>query len=89
MEFNNLKYSKKHDTYRTLVNVYNYDKNRIDVFIRSDYKIVVTDDKIEEIIEIPERIKIESVQCDFIDDNKTILMLELKLKDLDINVKWK
>lgn len=89
MEFNQFKYSVKHDTYRTLVNVYNFLREDLDVYLRSDYKIVVTDyGDNEEIIVVPERVKIKEVKCHFVDDKDTILMIELKLKDLDIEVKW-
>ena len=88
MEFNNFKYSKKHDTFRTLVNVYNFDASNLDVHIRSDYKVVISDNLIEDTIDIPERVKLKEVKCHFVDDNKTILMVELILKDLEINVNW-
>ena len=90
MEYNNFKYSKKHDTYRALINVYNFNKESLEVYLRSDYKIVITDNKDEEdLIIVPERIKIEKVICHFVNDDKTILMIELKLKDLDISIDWK
>ncbi len=90
MEFNNFKYSEKYDTFRTLVNVYKFDKKELDVYLRSDYKIVVTDHKEnEEIIVIPERVKIQSVVCHYVNNEQTIVMIELKLKDLGITVKWK
>ena len=86
MEFNQFKYSKKHDTYRTLVNVYNFKREDLEVFVRSDYKIVVTDYLSEEIIVVPERIKIQKIICHFVNKEETILMIELKLKDLEIEV---
>ncbi len=88
MEFSIFKYSKKHDTYRSLVNVFNFNKDDLDIYLRSDYKIVVTDYDEEEIIIVPERIKIQEVGCHYVNDEKTILMIELKLKDLDIPVNW-
>jgi len=89
MDFNNFKYSKKHDTFRTLINVYNFNKEQIEVYVRSDYKIIVTDDTLEEILDIPNRIKLSSILCHYVDNNKTLLMIELKLKDLEITVNWK
>tara|TARA_Y100000389_G_scaffold19791_1_gene17116 strand:- start:6222 stop:6491 length:270 start_codon:yes stop_codon:yes gene_type:complete len=86
MEFNQFKYSKKHDTYRTLVNVYNFKREDLEVYVRSDYKIVVTDYLSEEIIIVPERVKIEKIICHFVNKEETILMIELKLKDLEIEV---
>jgi hypothetical protein len=88
MEFNQFRYNKKHDTFRTLVNVYNFNKDEIDVYIRSDYKVVVSDNQIEDIVDIPERVKLESVKCHYVDDQKTLLMIELRLKDLDVNIIW-
>lgn len=92
MEFNSFKYSEKHDTYRCLVNIYNFSREDLDVYLRSDYKIVVTDYKTkptEEIIIVPERVKIQEVICHFVNQEETILMIELKLKDLEIPVNWK
>ena len=90
MEYNLFRYNKKHDTYRALVNVYNFNREDLDVYLRADYKIVISDYKIEDdIIVIPERIKIQEVICHFVDDNESILMIELKLKDLGIEVNWK
>jgi len=86
MEFNQFKYSKKHDTYRTLVNVYNFKREDLEVYVRSDYKIVVTDYLSEEIIVVPERVKIQKIICHFVNKEETILMIELKLKDLEIEV---
>lgn len=86
MEFNQFKYGKKHDTYRTLVNVYNFKREDLEVYVRSDYKIVVTDYLSEEIIIVPERVKIEKIICHFVNKEETILMIELKLKDLEIEV---
>tara|TARA_B110000977_G_C10669119_1_gene334948 strand:- start:263 stop:532 length:270 start_codon:yes stop_codon:yes gene_type:complete len=89
MEFNNFSYSEKHDTYRALINTFNFLREDLDVYIRSDYKIVITDNIISDVIVVPERIKIEEIICHFVDDKETILMIELKLKDLGINIKWK
>lgn len=89
MVFSNFKYSKKHDTFRTIINMYNFKKEDVSVYTRADYKIVVTDNIIEDIIDVPDRIKITNVICHYVDDRKTLLMIELKLKDLDIKVNWK
>ena len=87
MEFSNFKFSKKHNNFRTLINVYNFNKDNFDVYLRSDYKIIVSDDKIEEIINIPERIKIKEITCHYVTDS--IIMIEIILKDLDFEIKWK
>mgnify|MGYP003670718481 FL=1 len=90
MTYNNFKYSKKHDSYRALVNVYNFNSKDLEVNLRADYKIVISDNIIkDDVIVIPERIKIQDIQCHFVDDNNSILMIELRLKDLDIQIKWK
>ena len=86
MQFNNFQYSKKHDTYRCLVNTYNFKREDLEVYVRSDYKIVVTDYLSEEIIVVPERVKIQKIICHFVNKEETILMIELKLKDLEIEV---
>ena len=89
MKFNNFKYSEKSDSYKTLINVYKFKTENIDISLRSDYNIIITDHlNNQEIISIPERIKITKINCYYIDDNKTLLMIELKLKDLDIPVLW-
>jgi len=89
MQFNSFQYSNKHDTYRCLVNTYNFKREDLDVSVRSDYKIVVSDFIIEEMIIVPERVKIQEVQCHFVNKEETILMIELKLKDLGIDIIWK
>jgi len=89
MEFNNFRYSKKHDSYRSIINVYNFNLDEIEVYLRADYKVVVSDNKLEDIVDVPYRVKLESIHCHYVDDNKTLLMIELKLKDLDVSVNWK
>jgi len=89
MTYNNFNYSEKHNTFRCLVNVYNYLREDLDVIFRGDYKIIVTDyNKEKDIINIPDRVSVKEVQCHFVDNNETILMIELILKDLNIEVKW-
>ena len=85
MEFNSFKYSKDKGTYKALINTYNYN-GEVDVLIRSDYTIVITDDVLEETIKIPERIKIIEIKVHYVTDH--ILMIELVLQDLNIDIRW-
>jgi hypothetical protein len=86
MEFSTFEYSEKHNSLRILINIYRFNINEIDVWVRPDYKIIVTDGIKEKIIPIPDRIKPKGILCKKITDS--VLMIELELKNLDINVTW-
>ena len=88
MQYNNFKYSKKYDSYITMINIYNFNKEQLDCYLRNDYKIIISDNINEEVIDLPERIKIDEILCHYVNDEKTIIGIELKLKNLDIALSW-
>ena len=84
-KINVLKYNTKTECYEMLYNAY-YMEDNLEVYISNNYKLVIRDDNEYQIIDLPDNISIEEVQCSKYDTK--LLFIRLVLKDNDIPTKW-